>query len=198
MYIPPHFAASDATELAAFIRAHPFGQLISLVDGRPFVSHIPFLINEHRDHLVAHVAYQNPQWEGLEDQEVLVVFQGQNGYVSPSLFSSPGVPTWNYQAVHVYGKVAVFHDADEKHALVEALTHEFESRRATPWEPEYKESMLRSIVGLDLEITRIEGKFKLSQNRPQKDLAVIARDLAEQGCDELAARMMSLMDDQAG
>ena len=104
MYIPKHFNVSDKEEILAFIKGNSFGQLISLVEGKLFSSHIPFLFRGENQSLLCHVAKNNPQWENIEGQEVLITFQGPHDYVSPSWYSSPGVPTWNYQSVHIYGK----------------------------------------------------------------------------------------------
>ena len=101
MYIPKHFEVTDKQEALEFIKFNAFGQLISTVEGRLFVSHLPFLVSDDRKSILCHLAKNNPQWKGIEEQEILVTFQGPHDYVSPNWYSSPGVPTWNYQAVHV-------------------------------------------------------------------------------------------------
>ena len=103
MYIPKHFEVTDEDEIFAFIEENAFGQLISHVKGRLFSTHLPFLLSENRKKIVGHLAGKNPQQSELEGQEVLVSLEGPHDYISPAWYSSPGVPTWNYQAVHVYG-----------------------------------------------------------------------------------------------
>ena len=106
MYIPEHFAVTDTSEVFAFIEANAFGQLVSNVDGRLFATHMPFLLSEDKSRLLGHVARQNPQHLALEGQECLVILQGPHGYISPSWYNTPGVPTWNYQVVRLRQPVA--------------------------------------------------------------------------------------------
>lgn len=196
MYIPEHFAENDNKSLLDFLRRHPFGQLLSRVNGRLFSTHLPMLVSDHGTHLLGHVAYQNPQWDGLEDQEVLVTFQGEHAYVSPSLYHSHGVPTWNYQAVHVYGRATVFHD-DEKRALLESLTREHERHRHIPWLVNLSQDMLKSLVGIEIEISELQGKYKLSQNRSADDRSQVASDLEQQGFGELARSIRDHLGDES-
>jgi len=105
MYISKIFEVTDKKEAFTFIKQNAFGQIASQVEGRLFSSHIPFYFDG--DLLVGHIAKKNPQWKEIETQEVLVMFQGQDAYISPSWYDSPGVPTWNYQAVHIYGEVTL-------------------------------------------------------------------------------------------
>ena len=142
MYIPQHFEVTDKEEKFAFIKANAFGQLISSVDGRLFSSHIPFFLSNDKHSLICHVAKRNPQWEGIEDQEVLVTFQGPHDYVSPSWYSSPSVPTWNYQSVHVYGKPVLITETEKLKSIVDELTDVYESSFDKPWEPQYTVSTL--------------------------------------------------------
>ena len=135
MYIPRHFEISKRDESFAFIEANAFGQLISTVDGRHFSSHLPFLVNEDKTKIIAHIARQNPQHRDIAGQEVLLIFTGPHDYISPSWYSGPGVPTWNYQAVHVYGRARVFDDTGEIKEVIETLTHKYESRFDQPWQP---------------------------------------------------------------
>lgn len=189
MYIPKHFEVTDSEEIFSFIEANAFGQLISSVEGRLFSTHIPFLVSEDRCRLIGHVAKQNPQWESIDGQEVLVTLQGPHDYISPSWYASPGVPTWNYQAVHVYGKCKAFHDAKKLKSVVDTLTGKYESPFEKPWKPNYVETMLKGIVGLEIEITEIQCKYKLNQNRSEQDQAQVVRQLEEGGSSQLSQAM---------
>ena len=181
MYIPKQFEITDQTEIYKFIEANAFGQLISSVQGRPFSTHMPFLVSDDRQKLTGHLAKQNPQYQEIEGQEVLVTLQGAHDYISPSWYSSPGVPTWNYQTVHVYGICTVFSNPESLKEVVDALTNKYESRFKEPWQPQYKASMLAAIVGLDITIKEIQCTYKLSQNRSSQDRKQVA-DQLEKSC----------------
>jgi transcriptional regulator len=165
MYIPDQFKVEAEEEIFNFLQANAFGQLISKVNGRLFCSHIPFLISRDRKYLLAHLAKANDQWRELEGQEVLITFQGGHEYVSPSWYKSAGVPTWNYQAVHIYANCQLITDEADLSKIVDELTQLYESSFEQPWQPSYASSMLKAIVGLRLEITDIQCKYKISQNR---------------------------------
>tara|TARA_R110000772_G_scaffold30532_14_gene75736 strand:- start:3233 stop:3817 length:585 start_codon:yes stop_codon:yes gene_type:complete len=189
MYIPGHFDQPDRDKAISFIRANSFGQLVSLVEGRLFASHLPFMISNDGSAMLCHLARQNPQWEDVEAQEVLVTFQGPHDYISPSWYTAPGVPTWNYQVVHVYGNCRSIHSPDELKAIVERLTQCHESKFQIPWIPKYSEAMLKSIVGVEVSVTEIQCKFKLNQNRSEQDRAGVIAALDEHGSGNLAAVM---------
>jgi transcriptional regulator len=169
MYIPKHFEVSDADEIFAFIDANAFGQLLSRQDGEIIASHLPFLVATDRRQLYCHLARQNPQWQQLEGQRVLITFQGAHDYVSPGWYQTAGVPTWNYQAVHVYGYCRVFEEAQALAPLVDALSRRYESGFETPWQPQYRDAMLKAIVGVEITIDEVQCKYKLSQNRSAAD-----------------------------
>ncbi|MDH3389029.1 MAG: FMN-binding negative transcriptional regulator [Gammaproteobacteria bacterium] len=189
MYLPDHFKISEAEEIFSFLDANAFGQLVSMQDDRFMVSHLPFLISADRKQLHCHLARQNPQWQQLEGQQVLVTFQGPHDYVSPSWYQSPGVPTWNYQAVHVYGGCRVFDAAGELATLVEALSARYESAFENPWEPQYRDAMLKAIVGVEIAIDEIQCKYKLSQNRSEADQQGVIDRLDELGSESLVRAM---------
>ena len=189
MYVPEKFKIDDADEIFAFLAANAFGQLVSQHDGRPMVSHLPFLVAADRETLKCHVARQNPQWREIEGQQVLATFLGPHDYISPAWYQGAGVPTWNYQAVHVYGRCRVFDDADELAALVDALSGIYESRFESPWQPRYPDSMLKAIVGIELDIDDIQCKYKLSQNRPAADHQPVIDRLGELGSHSLVDAM---------
>ena len=186
MYIPKHFNITNKEKIVAFIKANSFGQLISLVEGKLFSSHIPFLFSDEKHSLLCHVAKNNPQWEGIEGQEILITFQGPHDYVSPSWYTSPGVPTWNYQSVHVYGKPKIITDKEKLSEIINKFTAKYESTLEKPWKPEYKVSLLGAIVGIEINITDIQCKYKLSQNRPTEDKVQIIEEHKKRGSSELS------------
>lgn len=189
MYIPKHFEVTDKEEIFSFIEANAFGQLISQVDGRPFCTHMPFLLSGDRTKLIGHLAAQNPQHLELGSQEVLVTLQGAHGYISPSWYSTSGVPTWNYQAVHIYGRSSVFNSPSELSSIVEALSQKYEAGFSSPWRVEYQESLLGAIVGIEINISEIQCKYKLSQNRSIIDQRQVVAQLKALGSNELAGVM---------
>jgi len=189
MYIPRHFEVTNDDQIFAFIKDNGFGQLISSVQGKLFSSHIPFLLSSDKQKLVGHLAKQNPQHSDIDTQSVLVTLQGPHAYISPSWYRSPGVPTWNYQAVHIYGVCQVFDDREKLKILVESLTGKYESSFQVPWQPDYKASMLGAIIGIEITIDEIQGKFKLSQNRPAKDKQRVIEQLSKSGSASLARAM---------
>lgn len=153
--------------------------------GLPSVNHIPFLHERRQDGtqvLRGHLAKANPQWQDLAgDQTALVVFQGPHAYVSPRWYETPGVPTWNYAVVHVYGKARLLHDAAALENLLMELTTVYESRQSTLGQPEIsgerRKKLLGMIVGFEIEIQEIQGKFKLSQNRSEQDRCNVIQQL---------------------
>ena len=191
MYIPSHFEVTDREEVYRFIRANSFGQLISSVEGRAFSSHLPFLLGTNEQSLVCHVAKSNPQWQSIENQEVLITFQGPHDYISPSWYHSPGVPTWNYQAVHIYGKASLVTDYDKLASIVKELSDVHEASLEIPWQAKYKESLLNIIVGIEIQITEFQCKYKLSQNRPENDQQQIIKELKRSGALAMAREMQN-------
>jgi len=189
VYIPEHFEITDTEEAYSFIEKNAFGQLVSNVGGRLFSTHMPFLLSADRTTIVGHLAAKNPQHLELEGQEVLVSLQGAHDYISPSWFTSRGVPTWNYQAVHIYGRGTVFSKPDKLKNVVETLTQKYESELERPWQPDYKNAMLGAIIGVEILIEEIQCKYKLSQNRPSQDQAQVIDKLRSLGSDQLADAM---------
>ncbi len=190
MYIPKHFEVTDREEMVSFIEANGFGQLISLVDGTLFSTHIPFILSEDRSKMIGHVAKQNPQWKSIDGQTALITLEGPHDYVSPSWYSTPNLPpTWNYQAIHIYGQSSTIHDTKKLKVLVHSLADKYESSFDEPWQPSYDEAMLTGIVGIELVITDIQCKYKLSQNRTEKDRKLVVGKLEELGSNKLAQAM---------
>lgn len=183
MYIPKHFAVDDRDGLDAAIRDNPFGLLIGTVDGSPFATHLPFLLDG--DRLLSHFARGNPHWKSIDGQtEMLAVFSGPHAYVSPRWYeSSQAVPTWNYVAVHVYGAPRVIDDAGRVRDLLDRLVAEYEGAAWTldGQDADFLERMSHGIVAFEMPVQRIEGKFKLSQNRPEADRGRVAAEFEESG-----------------
>ena len=196
MYQPDHFKIEDRVSIREFICQHSFGQLISQVDGRPFVSHLPLLLSPDSDELLAHLARPNPQWQEIEGQEALVTFQGPHAYVSPSWYENAGVPTWNYQVVHIYARARVEQDHQAIARIVEQMTDTNEAVFKQPWNIQYPQGMLKSIVGLRLEIIEYQAKFKLSQNRATADQKNVAEQYERSGMTSLARAMREAQADR--
>jgi transcriptional regulator len=187
VYLPPHFTEPREEVLVAHIERHEFGLLVSHGAEGQIASHLPFLVERRADGLVlqAHLARANPQVADLDrGGEALAIFLGPHAYISPSWYQAgPAVPTWNYTAVHAYGAVRTIRDPAWLRDLVGRLSERHEAREPTPpWrirdQPEsFLAGMLNGIVGVELAVTRLEGKFKLSQNRPAGDRPRIAAAL---------------------
>jgi len=178
LYVPELFAERDESALHAFVDAYGFALLISPDAQDPPVTHLPLLLDRSRGErgvLLGHVARSNPHWRHMQEHpEVLAIFHGPHAYVSPSWYElHPSVPTWNYATVHAHGTARLMHDAEELEKLVRRLVDQYEGGRPQPWRMElpadYQTQMLRGIVGFEITISRITGKFKLSQNRPATD-----------------------------
>ena len=191
MYIPNSFQVSDQNEKFSFIESNSFGQLISTVDGRPFSTHAPFLLSGDQTKLFGHLAKQNPQVQNIEGQDVLVTLQGAHDYISPSWYENPGVPTWNYQAVHIYGICRLMDSSQKVAELLERLTKKHESKLSNPWLPEYNPSMLNAIVGIEISIEEIQCKYKLSQNKSNTDRKGVIENLKAIGSSKLAKAMQN-------
>jgi transcriptional regulator len=189
MYIPKDFEVTDRNEILAFIKANAFGQLISTVEGRLFSSHIPFVVGNDGQSLICHIAKRNPQWKEIENQEVLITFQGNHDYISPSWYEAPGVPTWNYQTVHIYGKPQLITDTLKLKRIVEDLTERYESAFDKPWKPEYKETLLDLVIGIEIQISEFQCKYKLSQNRSEDDRKNVIEALQKSGENQLSEAM---------
>lgn len=186
MYIPRAFRREDLDELVAFMRAHSFITLVSVLDGAPFASHVPVVVQREGDALTlrGHLARANPHWRAFDAGESLAVFTGPHAYVSPSLYEQrESVPTWNYIAVHAAGPARALHAADDRAALeaeMRAMIQAFEGAYEQQWDslPErYREGMLQGVVGFTLSVTKLEGKAKLSQNRSAADQHRVAAAL---------------------
>lgn len=175
LYVPDLFRLDDGERLLDFIGRHGFATLVSSGAAGLHVSHVPLVAERDASgkvRLLGHVARANPQWQALEQaSQVLAIFHGPHAYVSPAWYEQhPAVPTWNYAVVHAHGTARLMEEA-ELHELLVTLSSQYESHRPRPWKMSelpaaYVCGMLASIVGFEIEVRRLEGKFKLSQNRP--------------------------------
>lgn len=210
MYVPDAFAETDRAVLLDFIRETGWGYLVGVSDGVPEATHLPFLVDgaPGAEKLVAHMARANPHWRlfapgdlgGDSPAEQLVVFPGPHSYVSPRWYSSAkAVPTWNYAAVHVYGVPRVVDDPEVVYAAQKKLVDRYEAGADDPWRIEgvdqnYIAGMFRAIVSFEVPVARMEGKFKLNQNRKAVDRAGVIEALAQSpdpGAQQIAALMAS-------
>lgn len=176
MYLPEHFREENGERIAALLRAYPFALMITVREGLPQVSHLPLVYETDasgKSWLYGHFARANPQWQDLgSGAQALAVFNGPHAYVSPGWYERPGVPTWNYAAIHVRGRVEVLEDKSELSALVGRMSETFEADE-NPWRwvehAERFDKMLEHIVGFRMAIEELEAKFKLGQNRAEAD-----------------------------
>ncbi len=194
MYIPKHFAEHDIAEMHALIRAHPLAMLVSHGPDGLDANHIPLLLADAEPFgtLQGHIARANPLWKaGNVAGEVLVVFQGEESYISPSGYATKAehgkvVPTWNYAAVHAYGELRVIDDPHWIFAQISALTAAHEASLPQPWAvtdapADYIEQMLGAIIGIEITMTRLLGKWKVSQNQPAANQASLIAAMEKTG-----------------
>jgi transcriptional regulator len=186
VYIPEQFRVRNHTDAIAFMRANPFAILVSATPDGPFATHAPLAIREAGEQLVirGHVAKANLHWKHLEQQpHCLTIFHGPHAYVSPSNYSTREVvPTWNYGAVHVYGNARTFSAHEELLNVLHELMDMFEPAYAEQWaslSDAYRERMLNHIVGFEIVATKIEAKFKLSQNRTKEEQSNVIASLGQ-------------------
>jgi transcriptional regulator len=184
VYIPEFNRQEERATILAFMRANPFAILVSNVDGIPFASHLPLLIDDADDQIViqGHMARANAHWKSMkETEESLIIFHGPHAYISPSLYENrESVPTWNYAAVHVYGEPTLFTDEESLRATLHRMIDTFESSYMAQWSElseQYQSRMMKHIVGFNIKVKRLEGKFKLSQNRTKGEQARVIQSL---------------------
>jgi transcriptional regulator len=188
MYIPAVFAEAELSKLHDFIEQNSFGVLVSQVEGLPFATHLPFLLDRTagpHGTLIGHLARANPQWRAAAGQTALAIFSGPHAYISPTWYEAEQVvPTWNYTAVHAYGRVETIEDKGALLDIVREMVRVHEQAMPRPWsfDPSttYAERMLAQIVGFRIEVEKIEGKWKLNQNQPIERRRKVVRALREQ------------------
>jgi transcriptional regulator len=191
MYVPNYFAELDLAKLHEAMERYSFAMLVSGSGGEMVASHLPLLIERtsgQRGTLLGHMARANPQWKAAAGQEVLAIFSGPHVYVSPTWYEAEHVvPTWNYVAVHAYGRLEIMQDEVELKALLQRMVETYEASQPRPWSvadsSEYLDRLLPQIVGFRIPIARLEGKWKLNQNRPaeqrQRVIDVLCRQKDE-------------------
>lgn len=187
MYIPKLNQETDLPTLQTFMDSHNFAILVSQNAGELNATHLPLLLDRSRGEygtLVGHLARANKQWREFMDQEVMVIFNGPHAYISPSWYENhPSVPTWNYATVHAYGVPALIEEQNAVDAALHALVKNHEGGRNPEWEmnlpADYMDTMRKAIVAFEIEITRLEGKFKLSQNKSETDKQTVIANLLE-------------------
>ena len=203
MYVPNKFAEHDPAACQKFIQANEFGLLVSSGDGRPFASHLPFGLDRDRGPygtLFGHMTRANPHWREFGQSEMLVVFSGPHTYISPRWYrTTPNVPTWNYVAVHGYGRPRLIDDPVAMRSLLARQVEIQEAGQAHPWSidelaDDYIAAMIRGIVAFEIPLDRLEGKWKLNQNRTAADQAGVI-DALRQISDPNAATIAGLMAD---
>ena len=212
MYNPKHFEQHDAAAITELIHRSPLATLVTHDAGQMVANHIPFLLEGEiavGSRLIGHVAKMNPAWkQSDQDAESLLIFQGPSAYITPNWYPSKQenhqvVPTYNYAMVHIYGKLVASHDEQVKRLVVEHLMTIMESKRPGPWSvsdapADYIEKMLGAIVAIGFTVTRIEAKWKVSQNRPASDKEGVAQGLAREALSEDDQKMARMVRSGSG
>ena len=210
MYLPPHFAETRPEELHRIIREHPLGMLVTHSERGIDANHIPFEFDPDKGSngtLLAHIARANPLWIDFPSgADVMVVFRGVEGYISPNWYPSKHethrqVPTWNYEVVHVHGRLRIVDDERFIRGVVARLTRQHEATEPRPWKmgdapKDYMDDMVSKVVGIEVEIIRLEGKRKLSQNRESRDIQSAVTELERRHQTGLAATMSAALPDR--
>lgn len=195
MYSPPYNRVEDRAELVAFMRANNFPVLVTGLGGVLHASHLPAMIQEEGERIVIdmHMAHANAQWREFFDEEAMVIFTGAHAYISPRWYEEiERVPTWNYAAVHAYGVPRIIDDQAAKHASQRRLVAAMDPQWLATFDaldPKYVRGMLNGIVNFQIPVTRIETRWKLSQNRGRREMELIIVALEQQGERALAALM---------
>lgn len=212
MYVPAHFEVPNVEDLHQLMREHPFAIFMTHGGKGLDANHLPFELDAaagRQGVLHAHVARNNPVWQELKNgDDVLVVFRAEDAYITPTWFPSKHefhkqVPTWNYRVVHAHGKVTIRDDERYVRGVVAKLTRTHEATQPKPWKmgdapAEYIDTMLKAIVGIEVEIEQLVGKFKLSQNRELRDKLGAAEGLKAQGDVAIAQAMLAAIPEQQG
>ena len=200
MYIPKNFKVSDVEEIREFVQQHLFATLVTTKKGKPIATHLPVqFIKEKEDYYITgHMAHGNPQWRTfVESEDVLVMFQGPHAYISSSWYEQENVPTWNYQAVHIYGPASILEEEKLKQDLIHLLEkYENPRENSVLWDtlsPSLLEKELKGIVGFKIQVKEIQAAYKMSQNRNERDYLNITEQLKKEGDPEskkMAERML--------
>jgi transcriptional regulator len=201
MYIPSFNSFTDGQEIIAFMQRYSFATIVTSVDGLPVATHLPFLVRQEDDKLIlrSHFAKANPQWKQVFDKTSLVIFTEPHAYISPSNYETETVvPTWNYIAVHAYGKATLLESVEQKSELLKHTIETFEAGYYQQWQrlpDDYKSRMMNGIVAFEIEVTDLQAKKKLSQNRSEVEKENIIHSLEKSedtNEQEIAAYMRKL------
>ncbi len=181
MYPPPHHQSNDIEKMIAVIKQFPLGMLVTTLDGKAAITHIPFIYNEDTKRLVAHIDRNNPQLKTLtENAEVTVVFKGPDTYISPSIYTTPQLPTWNYIIVHLTGKIKLIHNPEAAKQTMLAMTEFLEGSKQKfilKKDDQRMERLINYIQAFEIEPTHWEGKFKLSQDKNPQDFEIAKQQI---------------------
>jgi transcriptional regulator len=194
MYVPASFAVDDPATLHDFLRLHGFATLVTRGDSGLIASHLPLLFEADagpNGTLIGHIARANPQWRDVQG-EALAIFSGPHAYISPSWYEEEGtVPTWNYATVHAYGAFRIIDDRDGLLDVLRRTVRTYEEPRPVSWAFDetapHVEKLLGAIVGFRIELSRLEGKWKLNQNHPEERRRRVIRALGDQPGDDARA-----------
>jgi transcriptional regulator len=209
MYTPKLFEQKEPVALMELIRSNPFATVVSMSEGLPFINHLPIIAEQDSSGavtLIGHMARANPQWQHFRPrqkngqeigQEITVVFHGPHTYITPSWYKNPmNVPTWNYAVAHAFGVPKLIEDADGIDSILKRTVQVFEGQEAKPWTynlpTEFKDGLVRAIIGFEIPISRFESKFKMSQNREDEDYKGVLEGLKNRQ-DEMSKRVLDLM-----
>ena len=189
MYTPKHYEVTDRSTMLEFMQSNSFGILFSHTGDEPMATHLPFIIDQEvgeQGLILGHMAKANRQWRYADGQQVLVVFHGPHTYVSPTWYQAEDtVPTWDYVAVHATGVFKTMEGRSDLEDSVGRLTGQHEASQPKPWQPDfsttYSDQMLKRIVAFEIEITSLQGKWKLNQNHPEERRRLVSEQLKTLG-----------------
>ncbi|ASN05425.1 FMN-binding negative transcriptional regulator [Virgibacillus necropolis] len=200
MYIPKHFEIKDEEVIYEIIEKNSFATLFSQHQGHPFATHLPLILDKEKRYLYGHFAKPNKQWKDIEDQEVLAIFQGPHCYISSSWYeTNKAVPTWNYVAAHIHGKVEIIEGEemmDSLHQMVVKYENPSSSYQWDQLDAHFLEGQAKGIVGFKIKIDKIEGKAKLSQNHSAERLKLVISQLEQSTSEderEIASHMKTIL-----
>ena len=185
MYIPKYFKQNDRKKSIAFMNAYNFAIVVSAKDELPLATHLPFVIEEREDEivLISHMSKANEQWKTFSDKDVLVIFSEPHAYISPSLYEQKqNVPTWNYVAVHAYGKINILKSDEEKLAVLHKQMQSYEAdfiEQFRTLDKKYIDGLLQGIIAFEITVSNLQAKEKLNQNKSEKDRLNVKKHLEE-------------------
>jgi transcriptional regulator len=205
MYTPKYSDQKETAVLLQLMKSNPFATLVSMSEGLPFINHLPIIAEPDSSGavtLIGHMARANPQWRHFQSAqknglEITVVFHGPHTYITPSWYKDPlNVPTWNYAVAHAFGVPKLIEDADGIDSILKRSVQVFESKEANPWvyslPNEFKDGLVRGIIGFEIPVSRLEGKFKMSQNREVEDYQGVLEGLKNRP-DEMSKKVLEIM-----